>query len=256
MHRSRKQDVADPLLPLHHFRPGRVTSNRRPRTTLKSMNLAANAAATVPLWQAVLLGTIGSFVGGLLTLGGVAWTQRAAAKREDIRWQRERQVDNERRERELQDRLQDTRVRIYVDVAEYIHHQESALAFLAGEASDLSKDAELVHPDLLTAQVRLYGAPALRTAWSALLFASEMAYSEHRNSDERTLDGRRIIHSGHDTVLACRAAIQAVMLPIRARIETHREDEASVADEIAFILAKAATTAADPFSDEQDTSRA
>ncbi|WP_426511998.1 hypothetical protein ACPPVO_16040 [Dactylosporangium sp. McL0621] len=128
------------------------------------------AATDVALWVPLASGALG-IVGAL---AGVGLTQRATRDREDRRWERERELDQVRYERERLERQRERRAALYVDIAEYVQDQQSILELTTDEyASRRAEIPNLQHPDRLTARVRLYATPQVDESWSALVRAVE-----------------------------------------------------------------------------------
>lgn len=125
-------------------------------------------------------------------LAGTAITQRATRRREDRRWNRDRELDLIRHERERAERQRERRMELYVDLAEYVQNERSTLDASTDEyAGRRDQLQDLKHPDRLTARVNLYAPVQVREPWAALVRAGELVRWEWTEGD--------VNHSSHNS---------------------------------------------------------
>ncbi|MBQ1051675.1 hypothetical protein KBX50_24810 [Micromonospora sp. C51] len=170
------------------------------------------AATEVALWVPLASGALGI----LGALAGTGITQRATRKREDRRWERERELDQIRHDRERLARQRERRAALYVDLAEYTQNQESSLEVTTDEYGE-SRDGmpDLQHPDRLTARVRLYAAPEVGESWAALVQAIARVRWEWFEGDIHQNEHHRWLDPGNRAVVELDRAIKEMQATLR-----------------------------------------
>ncbi|MFI7658340.1 hypothetical protein ACIBTW_05565 [Micromonospora parva] len=138
------------------------------------------AATEVALWVPLASGALGI----LGALAGTGITQRATRKREDRRWERERELDRVRHEQDRLARQRERRAALYVDLAECIQSERSMLEAVTDEyASRPVEVPDLQHPDRLTARVKLYAAPQVDASWATFVRSMDRVRWEWTEGD-------------------------------------------------------------------------
>ncbi|WP_433265460.1 hypothetical protein ACQPWR_00125 [Micromonospora vinacea] len=127
--------------------------------------------ATTPLWVPIIVAALG--VAGAVT--AALLTQLLSKRREDERWQRDREEDRIRWQREKEGRLRELRIRLYVDLSEYA---ERSAAFFDAVTSEYHFNPSAppdppVHHEKLTGQVKLLAAQYLQDAWREFRVSEE-----------------------------------------------------------------------------------
>ncbi|WP_433229675.1 hypothetical protein ACQP2H_29485 [Micromonospora sp. CA-248260] len=174
------------------------------------------AATEVALWVPLASGALGI----LGALAGAGITQWATRKREDRRWERERELDQVRHERERLARQRERRADLYVDLAEYSQSEQSALESSTDEYSESRvKVPDLQHPDRLTARVRLYAAPQVIESWIALIEATERIRWEWHEGDVNYNGSRMWIDVENPAVVGLDKAIKEMQSVLRAAVD-------------------------------------
>jgi len=171
------------------------------------------AATEVALWVPLASGALGI----LGALAGTALTQRATRKREDRRWERERELDQIRYERERLVRQRERRATLYVDLAEFTQSEQSLLETVTDEHGESrAQIPDLQHPDRLTARVRLHATPQVGESWAALARARDRVRWEWFEGDVNHSDGRTWLDSGNPAVVEFDSAIKNMQSVLRA----------------------------------------
>ncbi|MCM0675090.1 hypothetical protein NCC78_10365 [Micromonospora phytophila] len=174
------------------------------------------AATEVALWVPLASGALGI----LGALAGTGITQRATRKREDRRWERERELDQVRHDRERLARQRERRAALYVDLAEYTQSEQSTLESATDEYSDSPVDVpDLQHPDRLTARVRLYAAPQVGEGWVALVRAMERVRWEWLEGDVNENEHHRWLDPDNPAVVELDKAIKELQSALRTAVD-------------------------------------
>ncbi|GLZ56581.1 hypothetical protein [Micromonospora sp. NBRC 107095] len=170
----------------------------------------------VALWVPLAAGVLG-IVGAL---AGTAVTQRATRKREDRRWERERELDQVRYERERLARQRERRTALYVDLAEYTQSEQSSLEAVTDEYGERRVQVpDLQHPDRLTARVKLYATPQVRKSWIALVRAMELVRWEWSEGDVNQNEHHRWLDQDNPAVVRLDEAIKDMQSALSAAID-------------------------------------
>lgn len=171
------------------------------------------AATEVALWVPLASGALGI----LGALAGTGITQRATRMREDRRWERERELDQERHDRERLARQRERRAALYVDLAEYTQGEQSTLEATTDEYSDSPVEVpDLQHPDRLTARVKLYASPQVGESWAALVRAMERIRWEWFEGDVNENEHHRWLDPDNPAAVELGKAIKDMQLVLRA----------------------------------------
>ncbi|MGW3615293.1 hypothetical protein ACWD6N_36890 [Micromonospora sp. NPDC005163] len=173
-------------------------------------------ATEVALWVPLAAGVLG-IVGAL---AGTAVTQRATRKREDRRWERERELDQVRYERDRLARQRERRAALYVDLAEYTQSEQSALEAATDEYSERRVQVpDLQHPDRLTARVKLYTTPQVRETWIALVRAMELLRWEWSEGDVNRNEHHSWLDQDNPAVVELGMAIKEMQSALRVAVD-------------------------------------
>ncbi|MEU4559126.1 hypothetical protein AB0F72_12115 [Actinoplanes sp. NPDC023936] len=176
-------------------------------------------SSSTPLWVPIVVAAFG--VAGSVA---AAWlTQRANRKREDQRWQREREADEIRWSREKAERLRELRVTLYIDVAEYVQRRESSFEAITDEYGVASSgwSEELIHPQRLSARVNLLTPDPIRRAWAAFESAEDQLFWELNENPDGVNQGgpylkadSLVVKDARDSVEPLRQALRDAMSDI------------------------------------------
>jgi hypothetical protein len=171
-------------------------------------------STSTPLWVPIAVAAIG--VAGAIT---AAWlTQRASTRREDERWRRERDVDEIRWQREKAERLRELRVTLYVDLAEYIQRREASLEVVTDDVgvTKVKGPDDLVHPQRLTARVKLLAPASVIAGWAAFEAAEDrMLWELYEGSPNYTPNGEPYFDPDDAIVADVRRTISEIQLALR-----------------------------------------
>ncbi|WJK43303.1 hypothetical protein O7608_13380 [Solwaraspora sp. WMMA2056] len=171
-------------------------------------------------WIPIFSGMLGI----LGVLAGTWITQRSTRKREDSRWERERELDRRRYERERLDRQREIRSTLYLDLAEFAQDQHTRLESVTDEyGSGVGKGPEVRHPDQLTARVMLHAAPPIAQLWTKLLKSIDAVRWESTEGDVNHGANRIWLDPDNPAVLEMKNSIEELKSALRSAIE----DEAS-----------------------------
>ncbi|WP_433316728.1 hypothetical protein [Micromonospora chersina] len=174
------------------------------------------AATEVALWLPLASGALGI----LGALAGTGITQRATRKREDRRWERERELDRIRQEQDRLARQRERRAALYVDLAEYTQSERSMLEAVTDEyASRPVKVPDLQHPDRLSARVRLYAAPQVDASWAVLVRSIDRVHWEWTEGDVHHNGSQAWLDVDNPAVVELDKAINEMQSVLRAAIE-------------------------------------
>ncbi|MFI6065282.1 hypothetical protein ACIA47_08430 [Micromonospora sp. NPDC051227] len=174
------------------------------------------AVTQVALWVPLASGALGI----LGALAGTWITQRATRKREDRRWERERELDQVRYDRERLARQRERRDALYVDLAEYAQSEWSTLEAATDEYSDSPVAVpDLQHPDRLTARVSLYATPQVGESWAALVRASRRVRWEWSEGNFNEGNHQRWMDSDNPAVIEMDIAIKEMQAVLRAAVD-------------------------------------
>jgi hypothetical protein len=170
----------------------------------------------VAIWLPLASGVLGI----MGALAGSAATQRATRRREDRRWERERELDQVRYERERLARQRERRVALYVDLAEYAQSEQSRLEIVTDEFGEhRQQNLDLGSPDRLTARVKLYAAPDVRESWLLLIQALEHLRWEYFEGDNNHSEHHIWLDQDNPAVVKLRAAIEQTQSALNAAID-------------------------------------
>ncbi|MFI7213151.1 hypothetical protein ACIBP4_01130 [Micromonospora maritima] len=173
-------------------------------------------ATDVALWVPLAAGVLG-IVGAL---AGTAVTQRATKQREDRRWERERELDQLRYERERLARQRERRTALYVDLAEYTQSEQSTLEAAVDEYGERRLEVpNLQHPDRLTARVKLYATPQVCESWNALVQAIDLVRWEWSEGNVNQNDHHRWLDPHSPAVLKLDIAIKEMQSALRVAVD-------------------------------------
>ncbi|MEU1965885.1 hypothetical protein ABZ541_19420 [Micromonospora sediminicola] len=204
--------------------------------------LQGSGMASVP-WATLLTALSGSLVGGLFTLAGVAWSERATHQREVT-------MDRLRRSQDRADRLREAQRQLFVDMAEYVEDRQAWYDNIeagTGSPADLAKLT--LHPNQLTGRVKLYASPVVQQLWVTFLAANATIVANIDLGNFHQDQWSDFVLDDRTCVPRARAAAVLMIAGLRAALSNEMSDALELDDEAARLVAEVEALPAHPHSE-------